>query len=510
MESFPSMVETPGMCIQTRQCERARHGRIVTVPLGVAFVCPECGHGLVAPTQQTPAPVRRAAPVLPVGLAVGAVVLLGGAVLIGKELGAGTGSAAVAMQATPPSRLVEPTSAPVIAAVAQPGPASSQAKPAVTPTPAATAGVAPAASADAPTRIAAVAPASAPTLPNPIATPVANPLVTSPATTPPPAAPQAATKAAPSGQFASAPPATLQAGNAASKPMVASISSGLVQALPVVAAPPPPAPPVAIAAPPPAALPPDPPFNPVPVSGGAPTYPATLAADGRPGRVPVTCVIAADGRPQSCRAGATRSGSAFVAATMAWLDHGRVRFHPLTEQGRPVAATRSWVVAIEEAPTVLAEARRKAAAALAQSTPATPVPPEPVAKPDARLAEAPPRPAPQPALRAQTVAARQVLPQAALSGRDRPFSTRVLKGGTPTFPVVYDESRPGQVTVRCTIETNGAPTGCSVLSQEGGSAFGESVQAWLRSGRVRFAPIVSDGQPVSRVQSWTIDFSPPT
>ncbi len=248
-----------------------------------------------------------------------------------------------------------------------------------------------------------------------------------------------------------------------------------------------------------AALPPDAPFSPIPETGGAPTYPAELAADGRPGKVNVSCQISADGTPSGCRA-ATRSAPAFAAATTAWLTHGHVRFHPIILHGHPVVVTRSWTVTIEEPPAVLAEARRKqkeeAAAAAAAPTqtasnlrPQT-TQPEPIRAP------------------VQQAMARQVLPSTSSGGGpDVPFSTHTVAGGAPTFPAYYDEGRPGAVTVSCTIEASGSPSGCHIVRQLGGSGFGKAVDQWLGSGRVRFRPILVNGQPVAKQETWTVVFN---
>ncbi len=127
------------------------------------------------------------------------------------------------------------------------------------------------------------------------------------------------------------------------------------------------------------------------------------------------------------------------------------------------------------------------------------------------LAAASPEPAPKPApaisLPVQPIIARQVVSAPPHAAPERPFSTRVLAGGAPVFPASYDESRPGAVTVQCTIEEDGAPSLCHVLKTVGGSAFGKSVQSWLSSGRVRFRPVVSGGQAVASEESWTIVFN---
>lgn len=85
-------------------------------------------------------------------------------------------------------------------------------------------------------------------------------------------------------------------------------------------------------------------FTPVPETASAPVYPAEMLADGRTGRVMVTCRIGIDGVPRECRAG--RAPQPFVSAALAWLRHGHVRFHPVVQGGHAVAVTRSWTVVI--------------------------------------------------------------------------------------------------------------------------------------------------------------------
>jgi TonB family protein len=93
------------------------------------------------------------------------------------------------------------------------------------------------------------------------------------------------------------------------------------------------------------------------------------------------------------------------------------------------------------------------------------------------------------------------------TGITRAFSPRVIAGGHPMFPHSYaDEDRTGSVTVRCTIDTSGAPANCGVERSEGGDDFGRSVLKWLDSGRVRFAPILRNGAPVAESHSWQIAF----
>jgi hypothetical protein len=92
---------------------------------------------------------------------------------------------------------------------------------------------------------------------------------------------------------------------------------------------------------------------------------------------------------------------------------------------------------------------------------------------------------------------------------DAPFSAQTVAGGMPPYPERYaDEGRTGEVTVNCTIEKTGAPTGCVLISQAGGAEFATTVMTWLASGAVRFAPIVKKGRVVFGKRQWTITFEP--
>ncbi len=98
---------------------------------------------------------------------------------------------------------------------------------------------------------------------------------------------------------------------------------------------------------------------------------------------------------------------------------------------------------------------------------------------------------------------------AAPAGPTRGFSSRPLSGGTPVYPAAYEaEGRPGRVTVACLISASGTPSGCHVVGSQGGVAFNNAALNWLRSGEVRFAPILHNGEAVSEEHSWSISFQP--
>ncbi len=460
------MVETPGICTQTTTCEVARSGRMLTVPLGSPFVCPDCGRGLVPPVQATEPSSAKAMPAaVPLALVGAGLLVLGGAVFLGRELGA-TSAAPPAQVASESHTVALPTVPPPAAQarLAAAKPATAAPAPPVQVAAAKTDAVAvPAKPAEAPPAVTAM-PAG------------------QPVSAPPPAATSAAVTVA-----SAVPVRAMPAATAPAVPPTAALPIKLPAAsVPVT---------IAVAAPPPAIA--DQSFSPVPVTGGNPVYPAELAADGRPGRVAVNCQILPDGTPSSCHAAATKGGPAFAAATLAWLAHAHVRFRPVILHGHPVAAAHSWTVTIEESPSALAAAKLKQQeTAEAEAG-------------KAELAAVPPAPAPRPAvsLPVQPIIARQVIPPAAHAAPDRPFSSAVVAGGVPAFPPAYEDTRPGAVTVQCTIEEDGAPTLCHIRKAVGGSAFGKSVQSWLDSGRVRFHPVTVGGRAVPSEESWTIVFN---
>ena len=94
-------------------------------------------------------------------------------------------------------------------------------------------------------------------------------------------------------------------------------------------------------------------------------------------------------------------------------------------------------------------------------------------------------------------------------GPTRGFSPSAVEGGAPSYPSAYEgDGRSGRVTVSCMIEQNGTPSGCHVLASQGGAGFSNAALGWLRSGEVRFAPVLRDGQPQAGEHSWTLNFQP--
>jgi TonB family protein len=123
----------------------------------------------------------------------------------------------------------------------------------------------------------------------------------------------------------------------------------------------------------------------------------------------------------------------------------------------------------------------------------------------AAAAEAAPKPAIK--LASSNAAPRIAAPPASSGGTSEAFSSRPIAGGAPAFPADDDYvGKAGQVTVNCRIQEDGRPAGCSVVAARGGPAFKSAVLRWLNSGRVRYAPIIHNGQPVSETHQWSVQF----
>jgi hypothetical protein len=218
-----------------------------------------------------------------------------------------------------------------------------------------------------------------------------------------------------------------------------------------IAALPPPAPPIETTTV--EVAPPDRPFRPTPIRGGAPPYPASLASDGRPGRVLVKCDILPSGKPAHCTARPDRGGDAFPPVVLSWLQ-GRAAFAPIRLHGKAVRETHTWRVAVAESPLALSRARR-----LAMRLP------------------------PQPAFNGLPVS-----------------STR------PDFPDEYaEQDRHGSVTVNCVIATNGNATDCHAA---GGPRFADAVMSWLANPRTKFPPVVRNGQYIPARRTWNVEYIP--
>jgi TonB family protein len=83
----------------------------------------------------------------------------------------------------------------------------------------------------------------------------------------------------------------------------------------------------------------------------------------------------------------------------------------------------------------------------------------------------------------------------------------VLGSSRPEYPDAYQDSgRNGVVTVTCTIQPDGRPTGCSLVHVSGGAAFGSAVMQWLNSGTARYAPAIRNGQKIAAPTQLEVHF----
>jgi TonB family protein len=226
---------------------------------------------------------------------------------------------------------------------------------------------------------------------------------------------------------------------------------------------------VTIASLPPETIPADEPapgeavFLPRPVAGGAPAYPEALADDGRRGRVIVTCTIEADGRPTGCRATANQGGPIFATAALTWLRHGGVQYRPVMLDGTAQRSTQSWLITMTEPKSMLARAKRQKHIVEERTG---------NAHGDVRAS----------------------------------FSTPLIDGGLPDYPDQYQDGQSGDVTVTCTIQTDGKTAGCTTLKATGGRIFDVSVHAWLDLKPVRFRPFKIPGRVKPHPVLFTVHF----
>jgi protein TonB len=93
---------------------------------------------------------------------------------------------------------------------------------------------------------------------------------------------------------------------------------------------------------------------------------------------------------------------------------------------------------------------------------------------------------------------------------DRAFSAAHIIGGANKPESVEDEAyagRTGHVTVHCTIQEDGHPTNCAIVSVIGGQLFARNTMQWLTgSNPPRYAPEIRGGKPVAVDHTWTISF----
>jgi hypothetical protein len=171
------------------------------------------------------------------------------------------------------------------------------------------------------------------------------------------------------------------------------------------------------------------------------------------------------------------------------------------------------VVAAAPAPPPASQATRPVPQKVALLTPSRPITEKPPAAAPPQLVPPPtaaPAPPPKPQVVLSTPTPPRAAEPAAPRGDDRPFHAAPVAGGAPVYPHAYEEDgRAGSVTISCTIQTSGFPSGCRVLNVQGGSAFSAAVIKWVSSGRVRFAPILRNGQPVAETHQWAVSFAAP-
>jgi protein TonB len=139
-----------------------------------------------------------------------------------------------------------------------------------------------------------------------------------------------------------------------------------------------------------------------------------------------------------------------------------------------------------------------------------PPPPDYIPPPEIQVTQPPP---PQEHVITQTqhtVAApfEQHAPPAAKVADSGPSSQPAVGSSRPEFPDQYQDSgRSGTVTVSCTIQADGHPSGCSLVNVTGGAAFGSSVMAWLRSGSALYKPAIRNGVAIASQTQLTVHFN---
>ena len=338
------MAARDGRCTNALYCSVASAEEIITLHDDDAFLCPKCGKGLQAATQQSGRAASGGVKLMALlagGLALGGVALAAGFFVIGQH----------------------PASAPVAAPMARPAPAA-----ALAPVPApqvAAAGATPAAAPAAPAPAHVVTPPAPP--PQQLAALVRSPAPPGPAPqpvptrAPPPTKPIAA-REAPTKPIAAReapakpipPPLTRAQQREAAAAAAKLAAAAKPQPPPPAPRPPPvvktvalPPPPVAVAASPPAPAAPQgetPPFRAVPIAGGEPDYPQEYADEARAGAVTVSCTIEPSGSPAGCHVVGVQGGNGFSRAVLQWLGSGRVRYAPVLRDGQPITEPHQWVV----------------------------------------------------------------------------------------------------------------------------------------------------------------------
>jgi len=201
----------------------------------------------------------------------------------------------------------------------------------------------------------------------------------------------------------------------------------------------------------------DRPFSPKPLRG-EPPYPASLAADGRLGRVWVRCTITTDGLPRDCTARPERGGKIFAGAILAWL-HNDAVFAPIIKNGRKVQEIQGWHVTVAENADALRMAKRSAD---------------------------------------------QQQPREQASSSEKPSASN-----DPVYPKEYvGTGQIGSVSVDCLIGTDGHAADCHTLQSAGGPKFVDAVMHWLGKPETQFRPTEQNGKNIAARRRLDVQFAP--
>lgn len=201
----------------------------------------------------------------------------------------------------------------------------------------------------------------------------------------------------------------------------------------------------------------DRPFVPRPLRG-EPSYPKSLVADGRPGRVWASCTILKDGTPRDCKVRPERGGKLFVSAVRDWLRTDAV-FSPIIRKGQKVQEMHDWRVNVVES----IDALRRAKLAAHQTHP---------------------------------------LQQSQSSGEPAGSSD-------PDYPKEYaGTGQHGSVSVDCLIRPDGHATDCHRLQSSGGPRFVDAVLHWLAKPETHFRPAEQDGKNIASRRRLDVQFAP--
>ena len=188
------------------------------------------------------------------------------------------------------------------------------------------------------------------------------------------------------------------------------------------------------------------------VAGYSPVYPLRMQQSGREGDAEVTCRITVIGFTKDCVLLDSRGGSAFADAALVYARE--IRFAPELHHDVPVEVQHHFVVGFKLNPPI------------ASSSSLDPLAHHPVVTP---ISEQP------------------------ISGPPLAFPPKLLATG-----------KHGSVTVRCIVTIQGATKGCLPIESTGEREFEEAGVEILS--RARFAPAMSDGQPIEMPHAWELKF----